>query len=97
MFFFKSKFPIADALKSASTDPQQAIADLGGQVISLATVGTAAVGIGLVVAKDQIVSAAKKLKLAVKSLGSGGVKEGEDSLNQLLNNLPQDVLDKMSK
>jgi hypothetical protein len=91
-------FPaIADALKSASTDPDQAIADLGGQVISLATVGTVAVGVGLAVAKDQIVSAAKKLKLAVKSLGGGGVKEGEDSLNQLLNNLPQDVLDKMSK
>lgn len=87
-------FPaIADALKSASADPQQAIADLGGQVISLATVGTAAIGVGLAVAKDQIISAAKKLKLAAKAVVGGKMAEGEDAIS----NLPQDLLAKLAK
>ena len=68
---------VADALKSASQDPQQAIADLGGQVISLATVGTVAISAGLAVAKDSIVAAAKKLKSKLAGSKSA-VAEGED-------------------
>jgi hypothetical protein len=67
-------FPdIASALKGAATGDGQEIVDLGLKIVGLATVGTISIGIGLGMAKDSIVSAAKKLKAAMS-----GVKEGEE-------------------
>ena len=88
---------IADLLKGASEDPAQQIADLGGQVITLATVGTVAISAGLAVAKDKLVDAAKKLKNAARSLVGGGMKEGDDELQNVVNSLPKDVLAKLAK
>ena len=88
---------IADLLKSTSVDPDQQIADLGGQVITLATVGTVAISAGLVVAKDKLVDAAKKLKNAARSLMGGGMKEGDDGLQNIVRKIPKDVLAKLAK
>lgn len=88
---------IANLLKSTSADQGQQIADLGGQVITLATVGTVAISAGLAVAKDKLVDAAKKLKNAARSLTGGGMKEGDDELQNVVNSLPKDVLAKLAK
>jgi hypothetical protein len=94
---------IADALKSTSTDPGQAMADLGGQVMTLATAGTVMLSAGLAVAKDSIVAAAKKVKeklankegAAVPAI-SEGLEEGDD-LSQILAKVPEDIKSKVQE
>lgn len=82
---------IADALESTAKDPQQQLVDLGGQVLSLATIGTVALSAGLAVAKDSIVAAAKKVKEKLTGK-KGAVAEGEDDgeLDQILAKIPAD-------
>lgn len=65
---------IADFFKGTPTGDGQELADLGNTLVGLATGGTATIGIGLAMYKDQIIGLAKKLKNAM----GGGVKEGED-------------------
>jgi len=93
---------IAKALTSGNTsgDAGQAIADLGGTIVTLATVGTVMTGIGLGIAKDSIKAAAKKLVSAVK--GKGGIKEDEamgvdPELQKIVGELPQDVKAKIAQ
>lgn len=83
---------IADAINaSTAADPGQRLVDLGNQVLGLATVGTAAIGISLAIVKDDI----KKAALKVKSLltgKKGEMKEGDNDaeLAQILTKIPDE-------
>lgn len=90
---------IASALKSGAEDPGQQLADLGGQILTLATAGTVAIGVSLAVAKDSIVDAAKKVKekLSGKKPAEQSVAVAEgmgevDDLDTIISKIPQDKL-----
>jgi hypothetical protein len=93
---------VADALKSASEDPGQAMVDLGGQVMTLATAGTVALTVGLAVAKDSIVAAAKQIKSKLSNKTSetpqSALSEGkDDQLDQILAKVPEEIKGKVSE
>lgn len=99
---------IADALRSSAEDPGQQMADLGGQIVILATAGTVAISAGLAVAKDSIVAAAKKLKQKLAGKGESNIKqmpamaEGEqvkeaDELDSIIAKIPKDKLGEVKK
>ena len=92
---------VAKALDSSvADDPAQRLVDLGTMVIGLATVGSAAVSVGLAVAKDDIKAAAKKLRDKVKGMvgSKGAVSEGDEDqeLADIVAKMPEDIKAKIA-
>ena len=87
------------ALKGLGTQGlDQTYVDLGSAIVSLATIGTAVLGVTLAVQKDNIKAAAKKLISFVG--GKKGVKEGantDQELAQAVAKLPKDTVAKIAQ
>jgi hypothetical protein len=88
------------ALKNIGTSGEmaQTYVDLGSAIVSLATIGTAVLGVTLAVQKDNIKAAAKKLISFVG--GKKDVKEGADTdqeLTQAVAKLPKDTVAKIAQ
>jgi rubrerythrin len=88
------------ALKNLGTtgEDAQTYVDLGSAIVSLATIGTAVLGVTLAVQKDNIKAAAKKLISFVG--GKKGVKEGantDQELAQAVAKLPKDTVAKIAQ
>jgi rubrerythrin len=88
------------ALKNLGTtgDPGQTYVDLGSAIVSLATIGTAVLGVTLAVQKDNIKAAAKKLISFVG--GKKNMEEGANTDQELaaaVAKLPKDTVAKIAQ
>lgn len=82
---------VAKALESESGDAGQKLVDLGGQIVVLATTGSAMLGAGLAIAIDDIKAAAKKIKARLTG-GKVAVAEGsaDSELDAILAKVPEE-------